>query len=66
MSINVEVKRPEPPPPNLSAAIIKLAYRLSQLKKGAYEIMLLKYDNHDMRVVVTERGKIEVLKGDVK
>ena len=51
------------PPPNLSPAIIKLAYRLSQLKTGVYDITLLKHDNYEMGVVVTGRGQIEVLKG---
>ena len=58
-----EMKHPEPPP-NLSPAIIKLAYRLSQLKTGVYDITLLKHDNHEMGVVVTGRGQIEVLKGE--
>ena len=65
LAANDEAKLAEPPP-NLSPAIIKLAYRLSQLKSGGYDITLLKHDNHEMGVVVTGRGKMEVLKGHKK
>ena len=53
-----EAKQVEPPP-NLSPAIIKLAYRLSQLKTGVYDIVLLKRSNEDLEYSVCKRGKIE-------
>jgi len=53
-----EMKHPEPPP-NLSPAIVKLAYRLSQLKNGMHDIILLKRSNEDLEYSVCERGKVE-------
>ena len=50
-------------PCNLSGAVVKLAYRVLSLKPGLYEITLLKRANDEMDVVVTERGKVESLKG---
>ena len=47
------------PPPNLSPAIVKLAYRLSQLKNGMHDIILLKRSNEDLEYSVCERGKVE-------
>ena len=51
--------RPAEPPPNLSPAIIKLAYRVSQLKSGMYGIVLLKRSNEDLEYSVCEQGKVE-------
>jgi len=50
-------------PINLTQAVVKLAYRVLSLRPGAYDITLLKHGNDEMDVIVTERGKVESLKG---